>query len=56
MDHTMIIGIGVILGCAAALITLYAWSAARIETIHGKKLRGLRQIRKEFGHGRSEGE
>jgi hypothetical protein len=56
MDSTTITGIAVIVGCAVTLVALYAWSAARIETIHGKKLRGLRQIRKEFGHGRSENE
>ncbi len=53
MTPTTMIGIGVIAGCALILVGLYSWSAHRIETIHRKELRGLRQIRKELGRGRN---
>jgi hypothetical protein len=53
MDQTTILGSGMILGCAALLAIIYVWSVRRIDTIHRKKLHGLRRIREEFGNGRA---
>jgi len=56
MDLDTVLGIFVTLAAIAAVLGLYIWSARRIDFIHARNLRSLRQIRKELRHGRRSAE
>lgn len=55
MEFTTAIGVGMVFAAVTTIVVLFVWSCRIIEHIRRAKVKTLRQIRKELGHGRRPG-